>query len=95
MEPTSIGLALALTLLAGLATAVGSGIAFFAHRTDTRFLALALGFSAGVMIYVSFAELLPAASEVLAANQGDGESAAVAALFGGMLLMAAIDRLVP
>ena len=49
--------AFSLTLLAGLATGVGSFLALFARRTNTRFLAGALGFSAGVMIYVSFAAL--------------------------------------
>jgi ZIP family zinc transporter len=96
LDTASIGPALVLTLLAGLATAVGSAIAFFARRTNTRFLAMALGFSAGVMVYVSFAELLPAGIEALAGSMGDGgETAAVAALFGGILLVAAIDRLVP
>lgn len=96
MDIESIELALALTLLAGLATAVGSAIAFFAHRTNVRFLAMALGFSAGVMIYVSFAELLPASTEVLGAAMGTGgRTAAVTALFAGMLLVAALDRLVP
>ena len=47
--------AFGLTLLAGLATGIGSAIAFFAKRTNTRFLAVSLGFSAGVMIYVAFA----------------------------------------
>lgn len=50
----SVGPELIPTLLAGLTTAVGSAIAFFAHRTNTRFLAMALGFSAGVMVYVAF-----------------------------------------
>ncbi|MCT6903694.1 MAG: zinc transporter ZupT, partial [Lactobacillus sp.] len=49
-------LALGLTLFAGLATGVGSLIAFFTSRTNTKFLSLALGFSAGVMIYVSLVE---------------------------------------
>lgn len=47
MDATSIWPALLLTLLAGLATAIGSAIAFFAPRADTRFLGIALGFSAG------------------------------------------------
>ncbi|MCG6895636.1 MAG: zinc transporter ZupT [Thiocapsa sp.] len=96
MNIESIGLAFALTLLAGLATAVGSAIAFFARRTNVRFLAMSLGFSAGVMIYVSFAELLPAGTAALQATmEQGGRTAAVAALFVGILLVAAIDRLVP
>lgn len=49
--------AFALTLFAGLATGVGSTIAFFAKRTNTKFLTVSLGFSAGVMIYVAFVEI--------------------------------------
>ena len=46
-----------LTAVAGLATAIGSVIAFFTKTTNTKFLASALGFSAGVMIYISFVVL--------------------------------------
>ena len=58
-------LAFALTLFAGLATAIGSAIAFFARRTDYRFLGISMGFSAGVMIYVSFVESLPKADAAI------------------------------
>jgi len=51
-----------LTALAGLSTGVGSAIAFFARRTNYRFLSLATGFSAGVMLYVSFVEIMPKAA---------------------------------
>jgi ZIP family zinc transporter len=86
------------TLLAGLSTGVGSALAFFASRTNTRFLAASLGFSAGVMIYVSFVELLNTATAELAAAFGDpsaGRTFATAAFFGGMALIAVIDKLVP
>ena len=45
-------IAFMLTLLAGISTGIGSAIAFFAKRTNTSFLSVSLGFSAGVMIYV-------------------------------------------
>lgn len=45
--------ALGLTVLAGLATGIGSIIAFTAKRTNYRFLSVATGFSAGVMLYVA------------------------------------------
>lgn len=95
MDATSIGPALLLTLLAGLATAIGSVIAFFAPRTDTRFFGIALGFSAGVMIYVSFVELLPSGVDALEAISSAPQTSAVVALFVGMLLVAVIDRSVP
>ena len=52
-------LAFALTLFAGLSTGIGSAIAFLTKKTNKKFLSLSLGFSAGVMIYVSFVEIFP------------------------------------
>jgi ZIP family zinc transporter len=93
----SLLVAFLLTLFAGLATGVGGAIAFFAHRTNTRFLAVALGFSAGVMLYVSFVEILPKSFEALeSVITGDrAVLAGILGFFGGMLLIAIIDKLVP
>ncbi len=91
-------IAFAFTLLAGLSTGIGSALAFFADRTNTRFLAASLGFSAGVMIYVSFVELLNGATNDLIAALGSsttGRWYAVLAFFGGMVFIAIIDKLVP
>jgi hypothetical protein len=63
-------LAFALTLFAGFTTAIGSAIAFFARRTDYRFLGVAMGFSAGVVIYVSFVEILPKADAAITKGYG-------------------------
>jgi zinc transporter ZupT len=52
-----VGLALMLTVLAGLSTGIGSAIAYFIRRPKIVYLAFSLGLSAGVMIYVSFTEL--------------------------------------
>jgi ZIP family zinc transporter len=92
-----VAIAFALTLFAGLATGIGSALALLTRRTNTRFLSAALGFSAGVMIYVSFAEILPDARASLAAELGPrpGAWVAVVAFFGGIALTALIDRLVP
>ncbi|TKG96401.1 zinc transporter ZupT [Puteibacter caeruleilacunae] len=86
-----------LTLFAGLSTGVGSAIAFFAKRTNTKLLTIALGFSAGVMIYVSFIEIFPTAEEALQMRFGDlsGTWYTVVAFFGGMLLIALIDKFIP
>lgn len=90
-------LPLLLTLGAGLATGIGSAIAFFARHTNKRLLSFSLGLSGGVMIYVSFVELLRQADTTLAAAWGDraGSAIATAAFFGGILLIGVIDRLVP
>jgi ZIP family zinc transporter len=89
--------AFALTLFAGLSTGIGSALAFFTERTNTRFLAWALGLSAGVMIYVSFMEILPKAHDALVPALGNGRASWVTTLsfFGGILFIALIDRFVP
>ena len=90
-------LAFFLTMLAGLSTGIGSGIAFLCRNTNRKFLSISLGFSAGVMIYVSMIEIFFKAQESLVAELGTrhGSWATVAAFFGGMLMIAAIDRLIP
>lgn len=90
-------LAFGLTLFAGLSTGIGSAMAFFAKRTNTKFLSIALGFSAGVMIYVSFVEIFFEAKDSLVAELGvkGGTWLTAGAFFGGMLLIAIIDRLLP
>ena len=89
--------AFGLTLIAGLSTGIGSAIAFFAKKTNTKFLAISLGFSAGVMIYVSMIEIFAKAQDSLTAELGlkAGSWAAVASFFGRMLLIAIIDKIIP
>jgi len=93
----SVSIALLLTLLAGSATGIGSAIAFFACRTDTRLLSFALGLSAGVMVYVSFVELFAQARTLLEHELGGHPGRIVTAVFffAGVLLIGVIDRLVP
>ncbi len=85
----NVAFALFLTLIAGLSTGIGSAIAFFFKRPKMAYLAFALGLSAGVMLYVSFVELLPGAvAEV-------GDVWATIAFFLGILFIAIIDLLIP
>jgi ZIP family zinc transporter len=90
-------LAFAVTLGAGLATGIGSTIAFFAKTTNKGFFAISMGFSAGVMIYLSFVEILPKSTSYLSEYFSEVQAAAVAAaaLVGGLIVMAIIDALVP
>jgi ZIP family zinc transporter len=90
-------LAFLFTLFAGLATGIGSLLAFFAKTTNTKFLSFALGFSAGVMIYVSFIDIFPKAQESLVAELGSegGAWMTAASFFAGILLIALIDRFIP
>ena len=59
-----------LKLFAGLSTGIGSALAFFAKKTNTKFLSLSLGFSAGVMIYVSMIEIFSKAQDSLTGVYG-------------------------
>ena len=89
--------AFGLTLFAGLATGIGSLIAFLNKGTSTRFLSVALGFSAGVMIFVSMIEIFVKAQDKLVGAMGliPGSWMTAAAFFGGIFFIAIIDKLVP
>lgn len=96
-DANAVIFAFSLTLFAGLCTGIGSALAFFAKTTNTRFLSASLGFSAGVMIYVSMIEIFVKAHHALAAVAGNsrGYLMTTVAFFSGILLIAFIDKLVP
>jgi zinc transporter, ZIP family len=85
----NIGLPLLLTLLGGLSTGIGSTIAYFIRKPKMVYLSFSLGFSAGVMIYISFMELLPTAMEKV------GEVRSLIAFFVGIIFIGIIDLSVP
>ena len=87
--PANVTLAFALTIFAGLSTGIGSAIAYFIRKPKVTYLSFSLGLSAGVMIYISFMEMLP-----MAVNYA-GELTAVLAFFGGIAFIGLIDMLVP
>ncbi len=89
--------AFGLTLIAGLSTSIGAAMAFFTRRTNTKFLCTSLGFSAGVMIYVSFIEIFDKSKQSLTAVAGEywGTVYAVMGFFGGVAFIAIIDKLIP
>ncbi len=97
MDSYNVLTAFALTLFAGLSTGIGSLLALITRKTNTRFLSTTLGFSAGVMIYVSFVEILPDAKESLVVALGEkfGSWVTVISFFCGMFLIGIIDNLVP
>lgn len=90
-------IAFSLTLLAGLSTGIGSAIALLARKTNTRFLSFSLGFSAGVMLYVSFVEIFAKAKASLIQCHGEttGYWYTIIAFFAGIFLIGLIDKLVP
>ena len=84
-----IAFAFLLTLLAGLSTGIGSAIAYFLRRPGPAQMSLILGFSAGVMLYVSFAELLHQSFDKV------GFGIANIGFFAGIAVIAALDILIP
>jgi len=93
----NIQTAFLLTLFAGLSTGLGSLIVLIARRPTLRLLSFGLGFSGGVMVFVSLAELLPQSQKILAEAVGakGGDWVAYGFFFGGILVSALIDALVP
>lgn len=89
--------AFGLTLFAGMSTGIGSALAFFTKRTNTKFLTFSLGFSAGVMIYVSLVEIFQKSIAELTVLYGQktGSLYTVISFFGGILIIALIDKLIP
>jgi len=85
----TLGLALLLPTVAGLCTVLGSLVTVFFSKPGPRFMSVMMGFSAGVMILVSFGELLQEGIEE------SGLVLAYLAFFGGMAMMFLIDLLIP
>jgi ZIP family zinc transporter len=84
-----VGFALLLSAFAGLSTTVGSVLALFFRKPGPRLMTVTLGFSGGVMVLVSFVELLPGGIEAI------GFALANLAFFGGMIAMFLVDALIP
>jgi ZIP family zinc transporter len=81
--------ALILTTLAGLSTGIGGAIAYFIKKPKMIYLSLSLGFSAGVMIYISFMELLPRSIEAI------GKLWGIIVFFAGIIVIVLIDMSIP
>ena len=92
METGNVLFAFGLTLLAGLSTGIGSVMALLSRKFNPKFLAGSLGFSAGVMIYVSFVEIFAKAKDSLVEAHGlqAGNIYTVVAFFAGIALIAII-----
>lgn len=97
MLDDNVILALLLTLFAGMSTGIGSLMSFMSKKFSGKFLAVALGFSAGVMIFVSLVEIFVKARDALTASFGDkaGFLYTILAFFAGIAIIAIIDRLIP
>ena len=89
--------ALLLTLIAGAATGIGGALVLFKKKLSSNFLAGALGLSAGVMIFISLAELFPESQAEIASigSLKHGEALVLLAFFAGMGIITLIDFLIP
>jgi ZIP family zinc transporter len=85
----NIGIALLLTVIAGFSTGIGSAIAYFIKKPKIVYLSFSLGLSAGVMIYISFMELLPKALDLVSELWG------ILSFFLGIAAIGLIDMLIP
>jgi len=86
---SDVSFALLLTLLAGLSTTIGSGAAYFIRQPGPRAMSLILGFSAGVMLYISFAELLRESIATV------GFGTANIGFFAGIAFIGILDIVIP
>jgi ZIP family zinc transporter len=86
---TNVGLRLVLSTLAGLSTTVGGFLGIFVRKPGARFMSLSLGFSAGVMLLLSFMELLAHGIETV------GFGPAYVGFFVGMLTVFGLDVIIP
>ena len=85
----TILIAFLFSLIAGMSTGLGSLVAFFIKDFKHRHLSLLMGFSAGVLIQISFMELL------FSAVTEAGFLSANIAFFLGIATIAAIEFLIP
>ena len=97
MNSDAILIAFFMTLAAGLATGIGGASVFFSRKPRPAFLSVSLGFSAGVMIYVSMIEIFPKAKETLETVFPTETASLITVLsfFAGMGVIMLIDGLIP
>ncbi len=97
MTTQTILIAFGLTMIAGLSTGLGSILAFFTKRSNNKALSGALGLSAGVMVYISFMEMMPQSLHLLSLQNSEQQATIymLLAFFGGIALIWGIDLLIP
>ena len=97
MSDSAVLFAFLVTVGAGLATLLGAALGLFASHTNRKFLAVSLGFSGGVMIYVSFVEIIPKSVAFLTPALGEdyGQGAMALGFLGGLAGMAVLYRVIP
>lgn len=94
---SNVLLAFLITFAAGVATIIGGFWVVLSKRPDPRLLSFGLAFAAGAMVYVSLTEILNKSIESFAETLGSqwSNAAATAAFLLGMVMVVAMDRLIP
>lgn len=93
----NLAVAFGITLAAGLATVLGSVLAFLSKTPNPRILSFGLAFAGGAMVYVSLTEIFSKSQQAFTAAYGQnmGFAATTLAFLAGLGTVALIDRLVP
>lgn len=89
--------ALTLSFLAGISTIIGAIMVFFSNSKNDKVITFALGFSAGVMICVSFTDLFPSAQKMIVSCYGhiSGLIITMFYMLCGMIFALLIDKFIP
>ncbi len=85
----NVQMAFLLTTIAGLSTGIGGLIAYLIKKPKYKTLSVLMGFAAGVMIYVSFVELLSEAINTIGFFWGN------IGFFGGIIFIFSVDKIIP
>lgn len=94
--PQSFIPAMLITLFAGLATTIGGGIAFIIKKKSLKALSVGMGFSAGVMIFLSFTDMVPEANNLLSVHfPNNYEWITFIGFVAGLLIAILIDYFLP
>jgi len=95
-EPQAL-FALALSTLAGLSTLLGALVILIGKGKSEKLLTSSLGFAAGVMLSISFSDLLPQARDLIGLEKGMEMGIIYMDLFliAGVFLAIGLDYLVP
>ena len=90
-------IAIILTLLAGMSTVLGGFLTFFVRRDNMKALSIGLGFSAGVMIYVSLTAIMLDAQQMLGMSFSAHTSSDIGLFdfFAGIEIATHIDYFIP
>ncbi|MGC9150390.1 MAG: zinc transporter ZupT [Microbacter sp.] len=97
MISSSIIIAFTLTLIAGLSTGIGSWLTFFTHQSNRSFLSFSLGLAAGVLLFVSFADIFPESQSLFSESLGAKHSFLwwLITFFTGIAIMLILDWIAP